>query len=336
MQSLIIPKGLAAFLKPRQLILLIASIVAIWIVYRHSNPPTTDDLVADTTTTTTSINTDTSNDDLLNGYIPPIPDRPSTNEDKIDWHRPEGDTTKGSSPPQPQPPSSSSSTTGPYLFTQHPPLASLHHVDDADAAYKQQRIVDAFRHAWKGYATDAFGKDEYQPLRHQGRDWAPGGIGLMIVDALDTMLLMNLTDEYQQAREWIATRLDFDKKQDVNVFETTIRVLGGLLSAYHLSGNDPVYLEKATDLGQRLIGAFQTNSGIPYSSIVLSTGLPFTAHVPSSTAEVTTIQLEFKYLSHLTGNYKYWDAAERVMYKMKDLVDAGEPTIDGLVPILIQ
>ncbi|KAJ8658821.1 hypothetical protein O0I10_005548 [Lichtheimia ornata] len=325
-------KGLAAFLKPRQLILLIASIVAIWIVYHHSNPPATDDLVADTTTTSSSsstIDTDTSNnnDDLLNGYIPPIPDRPSTNEDKIDWHRPESDTTKGSSTPP--------SSTGPYLFTQHPPLASLHHVDDADAAYKQQRIVDAFRHAWKGYATDAFGKDEYQPLRHQGRDWAPGGIGLMIVDALDTMLLMNLTDEYQQAREWVATRLDFDKKQDVNVFETTIRVLGGLLSAYHLSGNDPVYLEKATDLGQRLIGAFQTNSGIPYSSIVLSTGLPFTAHVPSSTAEVTTIQLEFKYLSHLTGDYKYWEAAERVMYKMKDLVDAGEPTIDGLVPILI-
>lgn len=294
--------------------------MAVWFLYQHSNAPTTDqDFIADTTTP--PINTD-SNNDLVNGYIPPIPDRPSTNEDKINLHQPDSDTA---------PPS-----TGPYLFTQHPPLASLHHVDDADAAYKQQRIVDAFRHAWKGYATDAFGKDEYQPLRHQGRDWAPGGIGLMIVDALDTMLLMNLTDEYQQAREWVATRLDFDKNQDVNVFETTIRVLGGLLSAYHLSGNDPVYLEKATDLGQRLIGAFQTSSGIPYSSIVLSTGLPFTAHVPSSTAEVTTIQLEFKYLSHLTGDYKYWDAAERVMYKMKELVDAGEPTIDGLVPILIQ
>ncbi|KAI9310280.1 glycoside hydrolase [Dichotomocladium elegans] len=203
-----------------------------------------------------------------------------------------------------------------------------------DIAEKQGRIVEAFKHAWKGYARDAFGKDEYQPLSHKGKDWAQGGIGLMIVDSLDTMLLMNLTEEYAQAREWVATRLDFNKNQDVNVFETTIRVLGGLLSAYHLSGKDPIYLEKATDLGQRLIGAFHTPSGIPYASVVLSSGLPYTAHVPSSTAEATTVQLEFKYLSHLTGDPQYWQAAERVMQKMKDLTEEGH-TVDGLVPILI-
>jgi hypothetical protein len=32
---------------------------------------------------------------------------------------------------------------------------------------------------------------------------------------------------------------------DVNLFETTIRVLGGLLSAYHLSDGDPLYRDKA-------------------------------------------------------------------------------------------
>ena len=221
-----------------------------------------------------------------------------------------------------------------FLFTQHPAPKRLT-PSDSETAYRQQRIVDAFRHAWKGYQQDAFGKDEYQPLSQSGHNWAPGGIGLMMTDAIDTMLLMNLTEEYAMTREWIATQLDFDKNQDVNVFETTIRVLGGLLSAYHLSGNDPVYLEKATDLGNRLLGAFQTESGIPYASVVLSTGLPFTFHVPSSTAEVTTIQLEFKYLSHVTGDPKYWDAAERVMLKMKQLVDE-DYTLDGLVPILIQ
>ncbi|KAG2221161.1 hypothetical protein INT45_007738 [Circinella minor] len=220
-----------------------------------------------------------------------------------------------------------------FLFTQHPPPKRLT-PSDSGTAYRQQRIIDAFRHAWKGYQQDAFGKDEYQPLSQSGHNWAPGGIGLMMTDAIDTMLLMNLTEEYAMTREWIATQLDFDKNQDVNVFETTIRVLGGLLSAYHLSGNDPVYLEKATDLGNRLLGAFQTKSGIPYASVVLSTGLPFTFHVPSSTAEVTTIQLEFKYLSHVTGDPKYWDAAERIMLKMKQLVDQGQ-TLDGLVPILI-
>ncbi|KAI8149993.1 glycoside hydrolase [Fennellomyces sp. T-0311] len=219
------------------------------------------------------------------------------------------------------------------LFTQKPLPKKLHPSDDT-TAYRQQRVVEAFQHAWKGYYEDAFGMDEYQPLTHQGRNWAPGGIGLMIVDSLDTMLLMNLTKEYNEAREWVATKLDFDKNQDVNVFETTIRVLGGLLSAYHLSGNDPVYLEKATDLGNRLLGAFQTESGIPYASVVLSTGLPYKFHVPSSTAEVTTVQLEFKYLSYLTGDPKYWSAAERVMLKLKHMGEQGQ-TLDGLVPILI-
>lgn len=220
------------------------------------------------------------------------------------------------------------------LFTQQPPPKSLRPSDPL-TAYRQQRVVDAFRHAWKGYASDAFGMDEYQPMSRTGRSWAPGGIGLMIVDALDTMLLMNLTDEYTQARHWIATELNFDKQQDVNVFETTIRVLGGLLSAYHLSGYDALYLEKATDLGHRLVGAFHTESGIPYASVVLSTGLPYKAHVPSSTAEATTVQLEFKYLSYLTGDMQFWDAAQRVMQKMKELVDDGQ-TVDGLAPILIQ
>ncbi|OAD71299.1 glycoside hydrolase family 47 protein [Phycomyces blakesleeanus NRRL 1555(-)] len=181
---------------------------------------------------------------------------------------------------------------------------------------------------------DAFGKDEYQPLTHNGHDWAPGGLGLMIVDSLDTMLLMNLTEEYAQGREWVATKLSFDKNQDVNLFETTIRILGGLLSAYDLSNKDPIYLEKATDLGNRLMGAFKTESGVPYASVTLSTGLAYKYHVPSSTAEVTTIQLEFKYLSYLTGDPKYRLAAERVMQHMDKLVQQGDTT-DGLVPILI-
>ena len=56
--------------------------------------------------------------------------------------------------------------------------------------------------------------------------------------------------------------------QDVNLFETTIRVLGGLLSAFHLSG-DNIFLEKAKDLGNRLMGAFSSSSGIPYSDVNL-------------------------------------------------------------------
>ncbi|KAL7330857.1 mannosyl-oligosaccharide alpha-1,2-mannosidase, variant 2 [Mucor circinelloides] len=220
------------------------------------------------------------------------------------------------------------------LFTQYPPPSSLR-PNDALLASRQEKIIQAFQHAWKGYSKDAFGQDEYQPLTHTGHNWAPGGVGLMIVDALDTLMLMNLTQEYNEARSWIETNLEFNKDQDVNVFETTIRVLGGLLSAYHLSNNDPLYLRKAVDLGDRLLPAFNSESGIPFSGITLSNGVPV-GYGPSSTAEATTIQLEFKYLSHLTGDMKYWDAAEKVMDRMNELVEAKDSSaLDGLVPIYI-
>jgi mannosyl-oligosaccharide alpha-1,2-mannosidase len=223
----------------------------------------------------------------------------------------------------------------PLLFTQYPPPNSLI-PQDSNVASRQKKVIDAFRHAWKGYSKNAYGKDEYQPLTQSGHNWAPGGLGLMIVDSLDTLLLMNLTTEYNEAREWIATQLDFNKDQNVNVFETTIRILGGLLSAYHLSNNDKLYLEKAVDLGDRLLYAFDTESGIPYSDVVLSNGKS-ASYGPSSTAEATTIQLEFKYLSHLTGDMKYWHAAEKVMDRMDELVNGvGSGAVDGLVPIYIK
>ena len=71
---------------------------------------------------------------------------------------------------------------------------------------------------------------------------------------------MNLKTEFKEARDWVDNSLDFSIDKDVNLFETTIRVLGGLLSAYHLS-KDNVFLEKATDVGKRLMGSFTSPSG---------------------------------------------------------------------------
>lgn len=131
--------------------------------------------------------------------------------------------------------------------------------------------------------------------------------------------------EYSEAREWVEKHLQFDVNRDVNLFEVTIRILGGLLSVFHLSG-DEMYLNKAVrklvynirfviiylkkfqaDLGDRLLPCFESDSGIPYSDINLFTRK---AHAPkwspdSSTSEVTTIQLEFRDLSRVTGDAKY-------------------------------
>ena len=91
-------------------------------------------------------------------------------------------------------------------------------------------------------------------------------------------------------------------------------MLGGLLSAYHFS-QDELFLEKAKELADRIMPAFDTPSGLPMSMINLGqrTGVMSedNQHLVS-TAEVSTLQLELRYLSYLTDNDVYWDAAERV------------------------
>ena len=151
---------------------------------------------------------------------------------------------------------------------------------------------------------------------------------------------MNLTSRLATARKWVWRHLDYDQDQDVNTFETTIRMLGGLLSAHYLSTKLPgaasrrysVYLSKATALADRLLGAYNSASGVPYASVQLDKDLGIRSHDigASSTAETTTLQIEMKYLAHLTGNATYWRKAERVM----QVVDSNQAQ-DGLVPIFI-
>ncbi|CAO3570500.1 unnamed protein product [Mortierella alpina] len=197
---------------------------------------------------------------------------------------------------------------------------------------RKNRVREAFVHSWSAYRRDAWGKDEYHPVSKYGSNMIRKGQGFTIVDSLDTILLMGLEEEFEEAKAWVKNELDFDQDDEVNLFETTIRVLGGLLSAYDQSGQDPVFLHKAVDLADRLMGAFETTSGIPYASVHLKDrrGVPSHDRGISSTSEVATLQLEFKYLSHLTGDAKYWKAAENVILKMKDL-----DNLDGLVPIYI-
>ncbi|CRG87969.1 mannosyl-oligosaccharide alpha-1,2-mannosidase [Talaromyces islandicus] len=220
------------------------------------------------------------------------------------------------------------------------------HVDWAE---RRERVKDAFIISWDSYETYGWGYDEYQPVSKKGRYMVEGGMGWIIVDALDTMILMNLTSRVQHARNWIHNSLRYDQDHDVNTFETTIRMLGGLLSAHYLSTNYPnlapiadddvgapgedLYIEKATDLADRLLGAFESASGVPYASINLNTSTGIPSHADggaSSTAEATTVQLEFKYLAKLTGEAEYWQTVEKVMKVVDD-----KQQEDGLLPIFL-
>ena len=89
------------------------------------------------------------------------------------------------------------------------------------------------------------GSDEVNPLSGiPNRYW--GGLGMMVVESADTLYMMGLKEEFDQAAEWIHTHLTFDLDHYTSVFETIIRMLGGLLSGYALSG-DRVFLEKAEE-----------------------------------------------------------------------------------------
>ncbi|XP_061554615.1 endoplasmic reticulum mannosyl-oligosaccharide 1,2-alpha-mannosidase isoform X3 [Phycodurus eques] len=138
--------------------------------------------------------------------------------------------------------------------------------------------------------------------------------------------------EFAEAKQWIEKELSFNQNVDVNLFETTIRVLGGLLSTYHLTG-DQLFLNKAKDLGSRLMPAFKTPSKIPFSDVNIGKG---TAHPPrwtsdSSMAEVTSIQLEFRELSRLTQDPQYKEVVDEVMKQVHKLPGKH----DGLIPMFI-
>ena len=134
-------------------------------------------------------------------------------------------------------------------------------MSDNLARKRREHIKAGMKHAWNGYKDHAFGHDEVTPLSGTSRDnW--GGLGTTLVDSLDTLWLMNMKDEFWEARDWVRDHLSHAKSSSVSVFETTIRSLGGLISAYDWSG-DEVFLEKAQDLGDRLLNAFNSPSANP-------------------------------------------------------------------------
>ncbi|XP_063067097.1 endoplasmic reticulum mannosyl-oligosaccharide 1,2-alpha-mannosidase [Engraulis encrasicolus] len=203
-------------------------------------------------------------------------------------------------------------------------------VTSVSAEGRVEAVREAFRHAWKGYKGFAWGHDELKPLSKSYGEWF--GLGLTLIDALDTMWILGLKEEFEEARVWVKEELSFDRNVDVNLFESTIRILGGLLSAYHLTG-DEMFLNKAKDIGSRLMPAFKTPSKIPYSDVNIGKG---TAHPPrwttdSTVAEVTSIQLEFRELSRLTSDPQYQAAVDEVMRQVHKL----EGKYDGLVPMFI-
>src|SRR6266700_7484949 len=167
-----------------------------------------------------------------------------------------------------------------------------------------------FLHAWNGYKKYAWGHDDLKPLSKTYHDWYSEPLLMTPVDALDTMILMGLKDEAKNTREYIVKNLSFDKDLYVQNFEVTIRLLGGLLSSYQLTG-DKRLLHLAEDLGNRLLPVFDSPTGLPYRFVNLKTGKVRGAE--TNPAEAGTLLIEFGTLSKLTHRAVFYVRAKRAL-----------------------
>ena len=183
-------------------------------------------------------------------------------------------------------------------------------MDDAEATRLATRVREETRHAWQGYMRYAKGHDALKPLSRKPHDWYPHSLLMTPVDALDTLLLMGLDKEAAEARDLIATQLSFDHDMPVQNFEVVIRLLGGLLSGYQMTGDERL-LALADDLGRRLLPVFESPTGLPYTHVNLRTGV--VSGKVSNPAETGTLLLEFGTLSKLTGKPIYYDRAKRAL-----------------------
>src|SRR4029079_8701281 len=177
-----------------------------------------------------------------------------------------------------------------------------------------------FLHAWNGYKKYAWGHDDLKPLSKTYHDWYTQPLLMTPVDALDTMILMGLNEEAAGTREYIVRNLTFDKNISVQNFEITIRLLGGLLSSYQMTG-DKRLLVLAEDLGNRLLPAFNSPTGMPYRFVNLKTGKVRDAE--SNPAETGTLLIEFGTLAKLTKRPIFYDKAKRALvetYKRRSAI----------------
>ncbi|KAH9893326.1 seven-hairpin glycosidase [Cubamyces lactineus] len=208
-----------------------------------------------------------------------------------------------------------------------PPVAGSPHNPhgrpDARWSKRADAVRDAFSHAWQGYQEYAGTHDELLPVFNGSVDNF-NGWRLTLVDSLDTMLIMGLHDEFQKTIPVIAN-MTFALREGsyAPFFETVIRYLGGLLSAYAISG-EPILLSRADDLGTMLLPAFNTTHGLPMYAVNTVSGKTRTGWSGSSVlwAEALSCQMEYKYLAHLTGRREYFEKVERIM----DLMDMASIT----------
>ena len=209
--------------------------------------------------------------------------------------------------------------------------------DKATRLERLEAVRASFEHSWKGYKEHAWMKDELSPV-DGGSVESFSGWGATLVDTLDTLWIMGMKDEFEEAVS-AAKAIDFHNTEEetLNVFETTIRYLGGFLGAYDLTdGKYPVLLEKATEVGDFLYCAFDTPNRMPMMRWKWKDafqGEDQSAGEATLIAEIGSLTLEFTRLSQLTGELKYYDAIQRIMNEFDNKQSLTK--LPGLWPVVM-
>ncbi|KAK7954205.1 glycosyl hydrolase family 47 protein [Apiospora saccharicola] len=216
-----------------------------------------------------------------------------------------------------------------------------HHFSRETSAEKEERlgrqraVHEAFVRGWKSYREHAWLQDELAPVSGGSKNTF-GGWGANLVDNLDTLWIMNMHVEFEEAVA-AATNISFETSSltEINVFETTIRYLGGFLSAYDLSG-DQRLLRKAREVGDMLYVAFDTPNRMPITRWEVGKAAKGELQEASSwalIAETGSLCMEFTRLSFVTGDPKWFDATERITGVLK--AEQSKTKLPGMWPISI-
>ena len=195
-----------------------------------------------------------------------------------------------------------------------------------------QDVRDQMAWAWGNYRERCFGADQIRPVSGSAAPFFfPNGppLGLTIVEALDTLYVMGLDGELDAGIRWIVDNLHFDIDGEVQVFETGIRMVGGLLSGW-CATREPKLLRLAKDLADRLSPAFMKSpTGMPYRFVNLKTGA--VRDGTSFPAEIGTYIAEWGVLGQAVGDSRYFKMAKRAasaLFERRSRIGLVADTID--------
>lgn len=198
-------------------------------------------------------------------------------------------------------------------------------------------VKRSFVHSWEAYKAHAWLQDEVTPLTGEFKNGF-GGWGATLVDSLDTLWIMGMKKDFAIAVAALR-KIDFSTSPllKINLFETTIRYLGGFLSAYDVSeGRYPALLDKAIELGDMLYVAFDTPNRLPITHWSWQSAAEGHAQeAPTSVllAEIGSLSLEFTRLTQLSGDPKYYDAIQRIMDTFE--AQQNDTKIPGMWPVTL-